>query len=105
MHRDAARLRKSTLLTEALLKVRATVEQAELMSDEQWELAAQAAQVNPPSETTRRMVIERLKVRESRRKPSVRKIDGAWVASRRGLSRSFGEWSEAVSFATGKRGI
>lgn len=57
-YQDAARLRKVLKITSMLRQIDATPSQVAGMTDEQWELAAKAAEVNMPSAATRALVID-----------------------------------------------
>src|SRR5689334_6822199 len=82
----AARAAKVAKLVAVLKAAGCTVEQAELMQDEQWTLAARAAKVNVPSFETRAAVIN--VIRKSV-KPSIRFEGRTWVARFNGIAIPF----------------
>ena len=53
----AARARKAVLLAEVLGHFKCTAADATVLTDKGWEQAAQLAEVNEPSETTRSAVV------------------------------------------------
>lgn len=56
IHRDLARIRKAAELAQFLLLTEIEPKDLAYFDDACWEMAAQGAGVNPPSEVTRRMV-------------------------------------------------
>ena len=84
-------------LVAVLRQVNVTLEQAELMGDAQWALAAQAAGVNAPSAETRLQVVNAIR---RTAKPVIRKsIHGTWILVAKGYSRSFNSWANAMAAA------
>ena len=63
-----ARFAKATALADALDASGVTAEKASGMIKEEWIMAATAARVKDPSETTRKLVIEMLESREAARR-------------------------------------
>lgn len=59
-HESAARLRKATAIADILIARGFTMEHVSKMQPHHWHIVAMAARVNPPSEETVKMVIERL---------------------------------------------
>ena len=56
-HQAAARIRKAAAIAALLVQHGITARDVSALAPHQWELLAQAAQVNPPSAVTRALVV------------------------------------------------
>jgi hypothetical protein len=72
------RQKKADALFATLREAKITLEQARLASDEDWEMAAAAARVNPPSPATVKVVLALL---ERAEKDEERKAEQRWEES------------------------